>query len=115
MKLVYLASPYTHYAGGIEKAFEDVAQIAARLVETGLIVYSPIVYTHQVAIRSSIDPKDHVFWLTFDEPFMSACDTLLIAKMDGWEQSYGIKREIERFAGKPIQYVDPITLEISYS
>ena len=75
-------------------------------------VYSPIAHTHPLALYGNLDPLDHLIWLPFDQAMMNAADVLLIAHMQGWQESYGIAHEIEYFetAGKPIFDLDPKTL-----
>lgn len=113
-RLCYLATPYTKYRAGINTAFAEAARIAALLLTTGVRVYSPIAHTHPLAIYGNLDPLDHSIWLPFDEAMMDAADCLIVARMDGWEESYGIKHEIEFFArdSKPIVHIDPVTLKI---
>lgn len=112
--LYYLATPYTKYHGGdIELAFRHAATLAARLLKIGLKVYSPIAHTHPVAKHGDIDPLDLSIWLPFDEAMMQACDELIVARMDGWNESIGVRHEINYFAraGKPVTYLDPATLK----
>lgn len=110
-KLCYLATPYSKYKKGIHYAFADAARVAAELLRNGVKVYSPIAHTHPLAIYGAIDPLDHAIWLPFDEAMMEAADALLVAKMQGWDESRGIKHEIDFFAerGKAIHYLE-ITL-----
>lgn len=110
--LAYLATPYSKYPGGIWPAFIDACRIAARLMQAGIKVYSPIAHTHPLAIFGEIDPLDHAIWLPFDEAMMNVADVLIIAHMRGWDESKGIAHEIEFFAeaGKPIFDLDPETL-----
>ena len=114
MTLAYLASPYSLYERGIEAAFIDAAKLAARLIKSGVNVYSPIAMSHPVAIHGGIDPLDQQFWYDFDQAMMSKCDVLIVAHMDGWEQSTGIAHEIAFFAqqGRPIFDLDPVTLRM---
>lgn len=113
-RLCYLATPYTKYHLGIEAAFVHACEIAARLLKQGVRVYSPIAHTHPLAIYGNLDPLDHSIWLPFDEAMMDAADCLIVARMKGWDQSYGVKHEIEFFAreSKPIIHIDPVTLQI---
>lgn len=113
-RLCYLATPYTKYKGGIDIAFAEAARIAALLLTTGVRVYSPIAHTHPLAIYGNLDPLDHSIWLPFDEAMMEAADCLIVARMDGWDVSYGVKHEIEFFTreGKPVIHIDPVTLKI---
>lgn len=110
--LAYLATPYTKYEAGIEQAFIDAAKLAAKLLHAGVNVYSPITHTHPLAIYGGLDPLDHSIWLPFDEAMMKASTVLIVALMDGWRESKGVKHEIEFFdrAKKPIYWCDPVTL-----
>lgn len=113
-RLCYLATPYSKYAGGINLAFAEAARIAALLLTTGVRVYSPIAHTHPLALYGNLDPLDHTIWLPFDEAMMDAADCLIVARMPGWDVSYGVQHEIEFFAKerKPILHIDPATLQI---
>lgn len=106
--LWYLATPYSKYPRGLEKAFVEACRAAALLVRHGVRVYSPIAHTHPVAIHGGIDPLDHSIWLPADKPFMDAACGLLVVRMTGWAESYGIGEEIKVFeaAGKPIRHMD---------
>lgn len=112
--LVYLATPYSKYRGGISLAFRDAAALAGRLLIAGVKVYSPIAHTHPIAEAAGLDPLDHDLWLAADEPFMHAAQALVVAEMDGWQVSKGIAHEMERFQqlGKPFYFIDPNTLEV---
>src|SRR5690349_15208591 len=112
--IIYLATPYTRYRTGIEMAFIDAARLTAKLIKSGLKIYSPIVHTHPIAIHGNIDAKDHSIWLPFDFAMMRKADVLLVAQMDGWDESFGIAEEIQVFNcdHKPIFYLDPDTMEI---
>lgn len=110
-ELIYLATPYSKYKDGLNNAFVDTAKITAKLLQSGLRVYSPIVHTHPIAIYGNIDPYDHDVWLPFDRIMMEKADTLYVVLLDGWRESYGVAHEIDVFteAGKPIWYYDPAT------
>ncbi len=112
--LVYLATPYSKYPPGLEAAFREAAKITARLLRLGVKVYSPIAHTHPIAEYGHLDPLDHSIWLPFDEAIMAKSDAMVVAKMDGWETSKGIKHEIGVFglAEKPIYYLDIETFEV---
>lgn len=113
--LIYLATPYSKYAAGMEQAFRDAASIAAVLVLKGVKVYSPICHTHPIAVHGGIDPLSHNIWLPFDEAMMNVCEALVVVKMQGWEDSYGINYEIDYFTEdhKMAFYLDPVTLELT--
>jgi hypothetical protein len=109
MSFWYLATVYSKYRLGIVHAHAEACRQAALLVRAGIPVYSPIAHTHPIAIEGDIDPFDHEIWLEADRTFMEAAKGLIVCKMQGWEESYGIGVEIESFErqGKPIYYMEP--------
>lgn len=113
--LIYVGTPYTRYPAGIEAAFEGACKITARLLQEGLRVYSPIAHTHPIAIHGKIDPLDLNVWLPFDAAIMGKSDAMIVAQMDTWNQSTGVRHEVETFraAGKPVFYLCPSTWKIS--
>lgn len=108
-QLAYLATPYSKL--DITKAWFDACALAGRLLKTGLHVFSPIAHCHPIAFQSGIDPLDHKFWLPICDVMMSHCDTLVVAHMEGWQESKGIAHEVEFFerARKPIYDLPDIT------
>lgn len=113
--LVYVATPYSQYPGGIKKAFDHACTATAELIRRGINAYSPIAHTHPIAIRGKIDPLDHEFWLSFDNAMMNASSELFVIEMAGWEKSKGIAAEIETFtkAKKPVSYLSWPDLELT--
>ena len=112
VSIAYLATPYSKFPGGIKRAFVEASKLAARLMLAGVKVYSPIAHTHPLAVYGDIDPLDHYIWLPFDETMMTLASNLIVAHMHGWQESKGIKHEIEFFekASKPIFDLDIKTL-----
>lgn len=113
-RLCYLATPYTKYYLGIDAAFTHAAELAAHLLKIGVRVYSPIAHTHPLALNGGLDPLDHSIWLPFDEAMMDAADCLIVAHMKGWDESFGVKHEIDFFRRdrKPVVHLDPVTLTV---
>lgn len=107
--MIYLATPYTNYPAGIEAAYVFACEQAALLMRAGIPTYSPIAHMHGIGIHGRVDPKDHQFWLTADEPMMAVCDSIVVCKGESWEQSRGIAREIKTFTemGKLVFYMEP--------
>lgn len=109
MTLYYLATPYSNYPGGIEAAYREACNIAERLRWRGDHVFCPVEVFHPLAAQTGVDKFDHEFWMECCDPWIKRCDVLIIAKIDGWEQSAGITHEREMFSnlGKPVRYFDP--------
>lgn len=105
--LHYLASPYSNYGQGHEQAFIDAAGAAATLLKRGLHVFSPICHSHPMAVHGNIDKLAHDFWLRLDIAILDECDSLIVLMMPGWNESRGVKAEIDHAeaTGKPISYL----------
>ena len=114
-KLYYLASAYTHYPEGLDKAAEHAAAIVADLLVIGIHTFSPIVHGHPVSTVGQLDHLDLDLWYPFNETMMARCDVLIVAHLPGWETSKGIAHEIAFFneMRKPIFDLDPKTLSMS--
>jgi hypothetical protein len=101
----YLACPYTHEHDYVQhRRYEQVTSVAAQLMSEGQCIYSPITSMHYLS-RHLV--RDGDFWLQHDLTILSRCDKLIVLQLDGWEQSVGLKMEIEfaKSAGIPIEYL----------
>lgn len=110
-QVIYLACPYTHADPLVrEKRFHQATLAAAHLIESGLIVYSPITMTHpiDVVLAGEGETLGSEYWVRFDEAFMEMCTRMLVLKLAGWEASNGIRREMEWFRrrGRPIEFLE---------
>ena len=114
-ELHYLASPYTHFEGGLENAFQEAAELAGRLLLAGVHCFSPIVHGHPLSQYGGVEAINHILWLEHDEKHMARCDALLVATFKGWEDSYGVTYEIDWFkrADRPVRFIDPESLEVT--
>jgi Domain of unknown function (DUF1937) len=94
----------------MEARFQAATRAAATLVKKGYVVYSPITMTHPMdkLLATSTNTLGSDFWVKFDEAFMSACSSMCVLTLDGWEDSSGIRREIEFFSNqnKAVVFVD---------
>lgn len=109
--VIYLACPYTDpdYQVRLDR-FEAATIAAADLIMRGDIVYSPITMTHPIDLHlaGATNTLGSDYWVAFDEAFMDMCAELVVLKLDGWEKSSGVTREIEYFrsANKPIRFIE---------
>jgi nucleoside 2-deoxyribosyltransferase len=105
-KLHYLASPYTHKEVEIRKQrAEAVTKAAVDLLHQGVYVFAPISYNEPWE-RFNL-PGTWEFWCEFDKAFIEKCDSVLVLMLDGWDQSVGVRAEIEfaKKIGKPVNYI----------
>jgi hypothetical protein len=98
----YLASPFTNYKDGHEQAWIDVCYARGWLLQRGIFAYSPIAESWG-AVRLLNLPFDHVWWQGDNESKMAPAVGIIVAKLEGWEDSEGIKREVAWFQerGRP--------------
>jgi hypothetical protein len=114
MTLAYLGTPYTKYRAGLNAAFYDACRLTARLVASGVKCFSPIVHGHAISTHSNLDPLDLGIWYLFNDLMMDRCDVLIVAHLDGWDESDGIAYEIKAFerSHRPIFDLDPESLKM---
>lgn len=110
-ELVYLASPYTPTLGeSIEDRVDAACKAAARLMESGFSVFAPVPHSHCIAEHLAPERQlDHNFWMAQDLAVLRHCERVFVLRLDGWERSRGIERELmeARTAGISIEYIDP--------
>jgi hypothetical protein len=106
--VTYLASPYSHPDPAVRQhRFHEVCRHAARLMRAGEMVYSPIAHSHCVA-RFGL-PGDWGFWEGHSRAMLARCDRLAVLDLDGWQESVGVRREIEiaQAMGIPVRHIAP--------
>jgi Domain of unknown function (DUF1937) len=103
---IYVATPYTRAPGGLDAAFNAACEATGALIKQRIPAFSPIAHCHPIAIAAGIDPTDHKIWLPADAPLMAAAAALLVVKLPGWDESYGVQQEVKVFtaAHKPVLY-----------
>lgn len=108
--LIYLASPYSHENKNIEAyRFAKAEEFVAMQMEKGKIIFSPIVYSHRIAIHFNLGTTS-LYWKTFNDEIQSRCDSTWVLKLPGWDKSIGVSQEIklaERL-GHEVQFVEPL-------
>lgn len=105
--MIYLASPYTHPDPFVrEERYLRAAKALSYLLSQKKWAYSPIVHCHELAKIGGL-PPDAAFWQAYDFYVLSKCDTFMVLRIDGWEQSKGVAAELaeaERL-GIPVKYL----------
>jgi len=105
--IAYLGAPYSHPNPEVRKfRLDSTSKLASQLFSQGRFVYSPL--THNISLSNfANEVASFDIWGKFDLAMLSKCDELLIYKLPGWEQSNGLKNEID-FANEnhiPITYI----------
>ena len=105
--MIYLASPYSHPDPAVVQTRFRAAEVCTvSLMRQGVIVFSPIVNCHGIALKYGL-PTDHEFWLRYDFGMLRLAEAMFILMIDGWKESRGVKEEIgfARSAHIPISLV----------
>ena len=104
--MIYLASPYSHEDPKVRKyRFIAARDQTVEMMKCGLVVFSPIAYSHQFTSYGIKIEWEH--WEEFDKAILKICSELWVLTLDGWRASVGVQEEIkiaEAFK-KPIRYV----------
>ena len=111
--MIYLASPYTSPSDAVQDCrFASACAAAARLMQEGHIIFSPIVHGHSVAQHGDL-PAEWAFWRPWCIAMLDKADELWVLLLEGWRESVGILAEVEHaYAhGMAVWAVDPVTLD----
>jgi len=122
--MIYVASPYSspikdsyRYMTVIEMAHKTkvlmenrylaAMKYVAKNLKEGKNYFSPIVYTHEMAHGHCL-PKDFKFWQEINHRYLEACSELHVLMLEGWEDSAGVKDEINYAIthGMGIKYIE---------
>jgi hypothetical protein len=105
---VYLACPYSHEEIIVMKERVYCAtQCAAKIFESGYLVYSPL--THTVPLARFLPSESKTGWPCWRDislTFVDWADQLWVLTLPGWDESTGVQAEIAHAAEhfKPIKY-----------
>lgn len=104
--MIYLSIPYT---GCEDSSFRVSCVALEKLIRAGNTAISTVVCGHAMERQNRITKSDHDLWLGYDLKLLHYCDTLAVITLDGWEDSAGVKAEIDEAErlGVPIVYLDP--------
>lgn len=96
MKKIYLAAPYSHHMDTVmQYRFEQINRMAGKLLKEGYLVYSPISHSRPIALTCGDLPHTFAFWENLDKSMIDWADEVWILNLDGWNQSVGVRSEID--------------------
>jgi len=105
MSYFFLSSPYSHESKKVEEDRFNLAKAAcAWLLNKKVMVFSPIVHCHPIAISHSL-PVDHNHWMEYNRTMLTPARGIIILAVSGWVISKGVRFEVEIGSdlGKPFQ------------
>ena len=98
--MIYLASPYSDPSPAVrDERHAQAVEVTRQLIEHRHVVFSPIVYSHQMAGELGGDFES---WRKFDLAMLDLADELWVLTLDGWKESVGVAAEIEHARGSEI-------------
>lgn len=100
----YLASPYSHKDRRIRHRRALYAkEYSGLLLEMGVKNFSPIAYCDPIADVFDL-PRDADWWWNFNLGFMRSTCGLIVARIEGWQESKGVEMELNWYKdeGAPI-------------
>lgn len=107
--MIYIASPYsTPIPTVLEERVKAVRQFTAACIAQGLPAFSPIAYFHPFATAMNM-PTDAGFWNAVNMQFLRKADAVFLLCLMGWENSKGVKVELNvaKLVGIPIVKYGP--------
>lgn len=109
----YLASPYNHPDPAVrEQRYRGACHMTALLMRSGRVVFSPIAHSHNVELIGIGERMSGEFWMCQDIPILRHASEMIVLMMDGWQQSEGIKQELEiaEALNIPVSYMEPVDI-----
>lgn len=111
--MIYLASPYSHEDEYVrEQRFIQTRSAVIKLTSQGQMVFSPIVYYHQIALYGKM-PSGYKFWQSLNHSYIDLAESVLVLQLAGWQESKGVQDEIT-YAGvarKSVSYITYLQLK----
>lgn len=110
MRLIYLASPYTHKSKYVRNQRRLANQAACAFFTDeaypNILVYSPLAHWGQIADQYGL-PPDFDFWAQRDFFIIQKSSAVWVLPLDGWQNSKGISLELEyaRDINRPVQFI----------
>ncbi len=94
--MIYLGSPYSDPDPTVKARRYGAAMslTADLIIKHGLVVYSPIVHNHELAIRYSVDGNWQT-WAKHDLEMLSLAKAFIVYAIEGWDKSIGLNEEIK--------------------
>lgn len=95
--LYYLANPYNGTDKQRQERFEQCCKVTSYFIKNGIHVFSPIVHNHamlETVQDWTVDERKNLI-LPYDFSFLGRSSAMILLKLDGWEKSYGVEKELE--------------------
>lgn len=103
--MIYLAAPYSHPDEKVKaERMRRFYEIDAMLTNHGLFTISPLMKVE--TCKHGKVPDDWQYWKEYSCHLLDMCDKMIVLMFDGWQDSVGVRAEIE--------YAETHSIEIEY-
>lgn len=104
--MIYLALPYSGSGFLIAERVRHMTMYDAKLMKQGIFTVSPV-YKHLMRHYNEDIPGDWTYWGEYSRQLLAMCKEMHVLCLPGWDESTGVKAEIElaKELGIPIKYV----------
>lgn len=102
MSMVYIASPYAKLSKA--EAISEARKASLQVKRMGFVPISTVLMWDDVYDEKAGDDRDRVIDAGLD--VLSACEYIYVHKCDGWDESEGIKSELEYAKMKNIPEIE---------
>lgn len=93
--LLFLGCPYSDPSIVIrEERCAAASRVAARLMDMGYAVYSPISHGHAIANYGMGVGMEYETWMVVNDNVLSLCDAVVVLDIEGIRSSRGVAHEV---------------------
>lgn len=106
MKRIFISVPYNGPTEEIKLARVHLTKLYfISVLKAGNCPVSPIVTGHQLVEEFNL-MGDLATWIDYCKKELMSCDEMVVLQLDGWDESPGVKAEIElaKFMNIPVTY-----------
>ncbi len=114
MSYFYVSNPYNGTDEQKDERARIASQVCGKLLKMGVHAWSPIVHNHAMMKFNEFTLEERrSLILDFDFSLLKSAHGMIVLTIDGWEQSYGVRAEIElcEKLSIPVKYLDPAQLD----
>ena len=93
-EITYLASPYRHKLESVRKERVEINKKFTLFYhkEYRELIYSPLVFSESLEKEVALGDD---FWIKHGLEMLKCCKKIIVLRLEGWEKSVGVAKEIE--------------------
>ena len=115
--MIFLSAPYTHdNKVVVQERMKTIEEIIINLILLKIDAISVLQYGHTLVEKYPNLPINWDYWKDYCFSFIDRSDIFCVIMLDGWQESVGVKEELEYAKSKNIKiiYFDPKLNDFTY-